>query len=129
MEKFIGIKVNKIVNMIKVNKNSNPINTPNIENNNVLSLPKDFIETVLDCETKLKEKFNIKIFKKLADYYSVAITYYESINDPKYMIYNQNLSLLFSQTEAKKYLAEGATKQKYKKEKIKKKLKIVIRKL
>ena len=122
MEKFIRIKVNKVVNMIKVNKNTNPINTPHIENNNAPSLPKDFLETVLDCETKLKEKFNIKIFQKLADLYSAAITYYESINDPKYMIYNQNLSLLFSQTEVKKYLGDEATKQKYKKEKIKKKI-------
>ena len=123
MEKFIGIKVNKIANMIKVNKNSNPINKNNIENNNnIPSLPKDFFETVLDCETKLKEKFNIKIFQKLADYYNNAITYYESINDPKYMVYNQSLSFLFSQTEAKKYIADAQTKQKLKKEKIKEKI-------
>ena len=128
MEKLIGIKVNTIINKIKVNLNTNPINTltpnkqKNNENNNVPSLPKDFLETVLDCETKLKEKFNIKIFQKLANYYSSAITYYESINDPKCMIYNQSLSLLFAQTEAKKYLADGATKQKYKKEKIMKKI-------
>ena len=124
MEKLIGIKVNKIINIIKVNKNTNPINinTPKIKDENVPSLPKDFFETVLDCEVKLKEKFNIKIFQKLANYYSAAVAYYESINDPKYMIYNQSLSLLFSQTEAKKYLADGAIKQKFKKDKIKKKM-------
>ena len=124
MEKLIGIKVNKIINIIKVNKNTNPINinTPKIKDENVPSLPKDFFETVLDCEVKLKEKFNIKIFQKLANYYSAAVAYYESINDPKYMIYNQSLSLLFSQTEAKKYLSDGAIKQKFKKDKIKKKM-------
>ena len=58
----------------------------------------------------------------MADYYSAAIEYYESINDPKFMVYNQNLSLLFSNPEAKKYLSGGKTKEKLKKEKIKKKI-------
>jgi hypothetical protein len=122
MNKFIEIKVNTILNSLKFKKDSNPINNPKIEYTKAPSLPKDFFETVIECEVKLKEKFNIKIFQKLADYYSAAIEYYESINDPKFMVYNQNLGLLFSNPEAKKYLSGGKTKEKLKKEKIKKKI-------
>lgn len=122
MDKIIGIKVNTILNTLKFNKNSNPINNPKIEYAKTPSLPKDFFETVIEYEVKLKEKFNIKIFQKLADYYSAAIEYYESINDPKFMVYNQNLAFLFSQPEAKQYLSGGKIKEKSKKEKIKKKI-------
>ena len=122
MEKIIGIKVNTIMNKINVNKIPNPINTEKKEKKEITPLPKDFFETVLECEVKLKQKFNIKIFQKLAYYYSAAVAYYESINDPKFMLYNQNLSLLFSQTEAKNYLAGGKMKEKYKKEKVKKRM-------
>ena len=38
------------------------------------------------------------------------------------MIYNQNLPLLFSHIEAKKFLSDGKTKEKIKKEKFKKKI-------
>ena len=122
MNKLIEIKVNTILNSLKFKKDSNPINNPKIEYTKAPSLPKVFFETVIECEVKLKEKFNIKIFQKLADYYSAAIEYYESINDPKFMVYNQNLGLLFSNPEAKKYLSGGKTKEKLKKEKIKKKI-------
>ena len=122
MEKIIGIKVNTIMNKINVNKIPNPINTEKKEKKEITPLPKDFFETVLECEVKLKQKFNIKIFQKLAYYYSAAVAYYESINDPKFMLYNQNLSLLFSQTEAKNYLCGGKMKEKYKKEKVKKRM-------
>ena len=122
MNKLIGIKVNTILNSLKFNKDSNPINNRKIEYTKALILPKDFFETVIECEVKLKDKFNIKIFQKLADYYSAAIEYYESINDPKFMVYNQNLGLLFSNPKAKKYLSGGKTKEKLKKEKIKKKI-------
>ena len=121
MNKIIEIKVNTILNSLKFNKDLNPINNPNIEYAKKPILPKDFFETVIECEVKLKEEFNIKIFQKLAEYYSAAIEYYESINDPKFMVYNQNLVLLFSQPEAKKYLSGGKIKEKLKKEKIKKK--------
>ena len=121
MNKIIEIKVNTILNSLKFNKDLNPINNPNIEYAKEPILPKDFFETVIECEVKLKEEFNIKIFQKLAEYYSAAIEYYESINDPKFMVYNQNLVLLFSQPEAKKYLSGGKIKEKLKKEKIKKK--------
>ena len=122
MEKIIGIKVNTIMNKINVNKIPNPINIEKKEKKEITPLPKDFFETVLECEVKLKQKFNIKIFQKLAYYYSAAVAYYESINDPKFMLYNQNLSLLFSQTEAKNYLCGGKMKEKYKKEKVKKRM-------
>ena len=123
MESFIGIKVNKIINMLTVNKNSNSINdTLKIEYNKVPSLPKHFFEKVIECEVKLKEKFNIRVFQKLANLYSNAISYYESIDDPKFMVYNQSLGMLFSHPEAKKYLVGGAMKEKLKKDKIKKKI-------
>lgn len=121
MERNLEIKVN--LNSKMNNKKSNPINNNKILNSSTCSLPKDFFETVLYCETKLKEKFNIKIFNKLANYYSTAIDYYESINDPKFMLYNQNLSILFSQTEAKKYFSDGINiKAKIQKDKNKKKI-------
>ena len=121
MEKNFGIKVN--LNPKMNNNNSNPINDKKIQNNSTCNLPKDFFETVLYCEMKLKEKFNMKIFHKLANYYSAAIDYYESINDPKFMLYNQNLSMLFSQTEAKKYFSDGGSiKEKIQKDKNKKKI-------
>ena len=124
MENFLGIKVNKIMNRISFtkNQNSNSIKEKKVEKEVIFPLPKDFFQTILECEVKLKQKFNIKIFQKLAYYYSAAIAYYESINDPKFMLYNQNLSLLFSQIEVKKYLAGGKMRADYKKEKIKKKI-------
>ena len=74
----------------------------------------------MKCEVKLKEKFEMKVLQKLIDYYSLAVGYYESINDPKYMIYNQSLTLLFSQPEVKKYFSGGNIKLKLKKENIQK---------
>ena len=119
MEKRVGIKVNRNNNMITVKRNIKPVNST-IEKGKVEGLPKDFFETVLDCEVKLKEKFDMKVLQKLIDYYSTAVGYYESINDPKFMIYNQSLSLLFSQPEVKKYLTGGNIKLKLKKENIQK---------
>jgi len=118
MEKRIGIKVNRNYNMTTISKKSKPNITAAFEKGKVLGLPKDFFETVLDCEVKLKEKFDMKVLQKLIDYYSIAVGYYESINDPKYMIYNQSLSLLFSQPEVKQYLQSGNIKLKLKKENI-----------
>ncbi len=118
MEKRIGIKVNRNYNMTTISKKSKPNITAAFEKGKVPGLPKDFFETVLDCEVKLKEKFDMKVLQKLIDYYSTAVGYYESINDPKYMIYNQSLSLLFSQPEVKQYLQSGNIKLKLKKENI-----------
>ena len=120
MEKRIGIKVNRNNNMTTISKKPKQNITSIFEKGKVPGLPKDFFETVLDCEVKLKEKFDMKVLQKLIDYYSTAVGYYESINDPKYMIYNQSLSLLFSQPEVKQYLQSGNIKLKLKKENIQK---------
>ena len=68
------------------------------------NLPNDFFEKVLECEVNLKEKFDPKIFFDLINYYSKAIGYYESINDPKFLLYNQALNFLFEQPEAKIFM-------------------------
>ena len=117
MEGRVGIKVNRNNNMATVKKNNR---NSSMGKGKVQGLPKDFFETVLDCEVKLKEKFDMKVLQKLIDYYSTAVGYYESINDPKFMIYNQSLSLLFSQPEVKKYLSGGNIKLKLKKENLQK---------
>ena len=119
MENRIGIKVNRSNNMKPISKKQPHPNNEVIEGR-APGLPKDFFETVLDCEVKLKEKFDMKVLQKLIDYYSLAVGYYESINDPKFMIYNQSLSLLFSQPEVKKYLSGGNIKLKLKKENLQK---------
>ena len=111
--------MNRSNNMKPISKKPNYQNNE-ISDGRVPGLPKDFFETVLDCEVKLKEKFDMKVLQKLIDYYSLAVGYYESINDPKFMIYNQSLTLLFSQPEVKKYLSGGNIKLKLKKENIQK---------
>ena len=119
----MGIKVNRNNNMMTVQKRPRATTMPAtnvVAKGKVEGLPKDFFDTVLDCEMKLKQKFDMKVLQKLIDYYSIAVGYYESINDPKFMIYNQSLSLLFSQPEVKQYLTSGNIKLKLKKENIKK---------
>ena len=118
----MGIKVNRSNNMMTVPKKSKSAanSSSTVAKGKVEGLPKDFFDTVLDCEVKLKQKFDMKVLQKLIDYYSIAVGYYESINDPKFMIYNQSLSLLFSQPEVKQYLTSGNIKLKLKKENIKK---------
>jgi len=120
MEIKPGIKVNRNNTMITVKKNQKMNLNSNIARGKVPGLPKDFFETVLDCEVKLKQRFDMRVLQKLIDYYSIAVGYYESINDPKFMIYNQSLSLLFSQPEVKQYLTGGNLKMKLKKENIQK---------
>ena len=121
MENRIGIKVNRSNNMKPINKRSNiPISDPNLEHGKVPDLPKDFFETVLDWEIKLKEKFEVKVLQKLIDYYSLAVGYYESINEQKYMMYNQSLNLLFSQLEVKQFLSGDKNKLNLKKENLQK---------
>ena len=119
MDNRVGIKVNRSNNMKAIAKKQNQP-TNEVEKGRVPGLPKDFFETVLECEVKLKEKFDMKVLQKLIDYYSTAVGYYESINDPKFMIYNQSLTLLFSQPEVKKYISGGNIKLKLKKENLQK---------
>ena len=82
-----------------------------------IQLPDNFFEQISDCEFKLKEKFDPKTFYELINLYSSAINFYERIKDPKFIIYNQSLNLLFSMPEVKKFM-EGK-KSLTKKEKIK----------
>ena len=69
-----------------------------------IQLPDKFFETILDCEFKLKEKFDVKTFYQLINLYSSAINFYESIKDPRFITYNQSLNLLFSMPEVKKFM-------------------------
>ena len=86
-------------------------------------LPSEFFEKVLECEVNLKEKFDPKIFFDLINYYSQAIEYYESINDPKFIIYNQALSFVFEQPEAKKFMEGKDLAKEFRKKEIMKKFK------
>ena len=69
-----------------------------------IQLPDKFFEHILDCEFKLKEKFDVKTFYQLINLYSSAINFYESIKDPRFITYNQSLNLLFSMPEVKKFM-------------------------
>ena len=69
-----------------------------------IQLPDNFFEQILDCEFKLKEKFDVKTFYELINLYSSAINFYESIKDPRFITYNQSLNLLFSLPEVKKFM-------------------------
>ena len=73
----------------------------------VYKLPKNFFENVLELELKLKERFDMKILQELSKLYSTAIEYYESINSPKYIKYQENLNLLFSDPEIKRHMMGG----------------------
>ena len=86
-------------------------------------LPPDFFQNVLDCEVSLKEKFDPKIFFDLINYYSKAIEHYESLNDPKFIIYNQALNFLFEQPEAKKFMEGKDLGKEFRKKEIMKRFK------
>ena len=95
-----------------------PISKPNHSSSSrSIQLPDSFFEQILECEFKLKEKFDAKTFYDLINLYSSAINFYESIKDPRFITFNQSLNLLFSMPDVKKYM-EG-TKSLTKKEKIK----------
>ena len=67
-------------------------------------LTPEFFENILFHESSLKEKFDVQIFFELLNLYSNAIEYYESLNDKKFIIYNQALNYLFDLPEAKKFM-------------------------
>ena len=67
-------------------------------------LTPEFFENILFHESSLKEKFDVQIFFELLNLYSKAIEYYESLNDKKFIIYNQALNYLFDLPEAKKFM-------------------------
>lgn len=86
-------------------------------------LPPNFFEEVLDTEFRLKQRYNIQDIQKLITLYSKAVEYYEYLGDPKYIKYQNSLSLIFSQPEIKKYMNSGSTfKNAVKKVQFKKKL-------
>ena len=96
----------KITSLIKKNKKDtfrNKVLGPPTVN----QLPKNFFENVLELELKLKDKFDIKVLQELAKLYSTAVEYYESINSPKYLKYQQNLNLLFSDPDIKRHMIGG----------------------
>ena len=72
-------------------------------------LPPNFFEEVLDTEFRLKQRYNIQDIQKLITLYSKAVEYYEYLGDPKYIKYQNSLSLIFSQPEIKKYMNSGST--------------------
>ena len=72
-------------------------------------LPPNFFEEILDTEYKLKQKYNIQDIQKLIALYSKAVEYYEYLGDPRYIKYQNSLSLIFSQPEIKKYMNSGSS--------------------
>ena len=70
-------------------------------------LPPNFFEKILDCEVRLKSKFNEKTLQELVTYYSMAIEYFESIGDQRYIQYHKSMSLLFSEPEVINYMSGG----------------------
>lgn len=67
-------------------------------------LSSSFFEKILYYESIIKEVFDPQVFFELINLYSKAIGYYESINDTKFIIFNQALYYLFDLPEAKKFL-------------------------
>ena len=70
-------------------------------------LPPNFFEKILDCEVRFKSKFNEKTLQELITYYSMAIEYFESIGDQRYIQYHKSMSLLFSEPEVINYMSGG----------------------
>ena len=77
-------------------------------NDNIYSLKygltQEFFEKILYYESIIKEVFDPQVFFELINLYSKAIGYYESLNDTKFIIYNQALNYLFDLPEAKKFM-------------------------
>ena len=67
-------------------------------------LSSSFFEKILYYESIIKEVFDPQVFFELINLYSKAIGYYESLNDTKFIIFNQALYYLFDLPEAKKFL-------------------------
>lgn len=82
--------------------------------NVVKELPDNFFETVLACEVKLKKGYNQHVFQELLNYYTKAIEYYESIDDPRYNQYSQSINLLITQPEIAKHFTKEKNHPDYK---------------
>ena len=71
----------------------------------IKTLPDNFFEKILDAEMKLKTGFSNEVLQELINYYTIAIEYYESINDQRYLRFSQSLNLLLSQPEVLKHIS------------------------
>ena len=80
----------------------------------ITSLPPNFFEQVLVCEIQMKKGFSMAALQKLINYYSQAIEYYESINDPRFARYSKSLQLLLMQPEVMKHINLQTSKGKIK---------------
>ena len=80
----------------------------------VKALPPNFFEQVLVCEIQMKKGFSMVTLQKLINYYSQAIEYYESINDPRFARYSKSLQLLLMQPEVMKHINLQTSKGKIK---------------
>ena len=83
-------------------------------NTKITSLPPNFLEQVLVCEIPMKKGFSMVTLQKLINYYSQAIEYYESINDPRFARYSKSLQLLLMQPEVMKHINLQTSKGKIK---------------
>ena len=72
----------------------------------VKSLPENFFEKVLDIELKIKREFNMNLLQELINYYSTAIEYYESKEDPKFKDYQNRLNSLLAQPDILKKMSD-----------------------
>ena len=68
------------------------------------TLPDDFFEQILTCETQLKKGFSMNTLRKLINLYSKAVEFFESINDPRYHRYSKSLQLLLMQPQIVKQI-------------------------
>lgn len=89
--------------------------------NVIKRLPDNFFERVLQCEVMLKKSFNMQILQELIYYYTAAVEYYESLDDPKYKHYSHSLNLLLTQPDIVKNLSGNKNSLNHKLE-VKKKL-------
>lgn len=108
----------------KTHKKDKSLRDSFLGTNTIEGLPDNFFEKVLQCEVRLKKGFSMSTIQELINYYSIAIEYFESIDDPRYKHYNQSLNLLLSQPEVLKQMSYSTKegKVKLKKEQRKKKL-------
>ena len=93
--------------------------------NKITSLPPNFFEQVLVCEIQMKKGFSMVTLQKLINYYSQAIEYYESINDPRFARYSKSLQLLLMQPEVMKHINLQTSKGKIKVQKQERKKEIM----
>ena len=95
-------------------KSKKEMQFPKTGKSKVKALPPNFFEQVLICEIQMKKGFSMVTLQKLINYYSQAIEYYESINDPRFARYSKSLQLLLMQPEVMKHINLQTSKGKIK---------------